>query len=713
MSKAQKIFVDTDEEIVFTIEHILANISDRVILIVPQNAALTSSAVSLKILSRRLLNINKFVVLVADHTSKSKIGQQADNKIGTTLGEKAGLIILSKISEVNKSVWEEAKRLKERLITEKNHIKEELLGKREVNVQGLDEDIKEDTNDVDKNNANDISGLSDLVVEPIEVAQKQKPLVKARIEDKPKVIPITAKPRLPIKIVEVNGIKLCAGGDIVEHQKRSKLDRLENISSLGLDSRRENNNKIGSDRRKSLNNAKHTGRKEEGESNDEVSEAFISDKERVVDDRLSDKAGLIGMDFRKAVSKKVPSRRRRHNNTKKMNFDKLAVIPNAIKSFFGFFGKGNNSMQILKYGLVGIVIFFIISYVFLPKVKVTLEFTEDKVGVNENISASESVDEVDVATLTIPAIKIAKTVSGSGEAEPSGEGSTGDSAKGLVDIHNNSDEDIVLQKNTVITKIGSQLKYKITKQVKISSEDKVIDVPIVAASFGENYNLTGNNRATFQIDGFTTDKVVAYAFRGITGGTTEDTITVSAEDLEALKATIEEDLKKELLEKLKELLSDEDRLLVGSETFSIVKYKVSAEEGDEVEKFTADMEMTVTALKITNADLNIVADEVVRLQEGSTSGANIDLSQVMIDDIVVIDGKVVFDIIFQADIQESLDLNQVKKQIAGQKISDARDYLYELEGVEDYRLKYTPSYIPLFLQKVPKDLEKIEIGSKE
>jgi hypothetical protein len=56
---AEKIFVDTDEDIIFTIEKIRASENERILLIVPQHALLTSSLVNLKLLARQVANDSK------------------------------------------------------------------------------------------------------------------------------------------------------------------------------------------------------------------------------------------------------------------------------------------------------------------------------------------------------------------------------------------------------------------------------------------------------------------------------------------------------------------------------------------------------------------------------------------------------------------------------------------------------------------------------
>ena len=111
VNKISKIFVEQDEEIVFVIENILNATSDRVILVLPNVSALTSSVVSLRILSKQIVKSIKQLVLVCDNTNARHLCSKSD------------LAVRSKISEVNKEAWAEAKELKTKLLDENDKIK--------------------------------------------------------------------------------------------------------------------------------------------------------------------------------------------------------------------------------------------------------------------------------------------------------------------------------------------------------------------------------------------------------------------------------------------------------------------------------------------------------------------------------------------------------------------------------------------------------------
>jgi hypothetical protein len=115
LSKSQKIFIEPDEEIVFTVERVLNAKSDRLILIIPHSTILTSSAVSMKILASQVAKSDKYIIMVCDDFHASQLAQ------------KANILVKGKISDIDKDAWAKAKELKDLIITEKNRIRTELL----------------------------------------------------------------------------------------------------------------------------------------------------------------------------------------------------------------------------------------------------------------------------------------------------------------------------------------------------------------------------------------------------------------------------------------------------------------------------------------------------------------------------------------------------------------------------------------------------------
>lgn len=661
MANANKIFIDTEEEIVFTIEKVLLSQSNRAILVIPKHAALVSSAVSLKLLTKQMLQTDKLLVLVTE------------DEIGRKLADKASLVAVDKISNVTKEIWIRAKELKEVLLNEKLRLKNELVGDRK----------------------------DEKIVAEDELEVDQSTTVKAVIEEEPEEEVANEPKRLEAKAVELGNIMVYAGGDITDDlslmdEERKRLETEPDISGVAL-ADNQVDQAVFKHQDKNLNYLKQQA--ENAKSNGSVSHNAPEPR---------NKAGLLGKDLTSMLQQKQTSQVKR---TSRRQVNDNAFFGKVKRFVAQFYAAGGNK-KLLQSFSVGIIIFFLISYLFFPFVSITLIFAENKVKVNEKVTASTKVDEIDTEQLIIPANLLSKTSSITKEGQATGKGESGDKAKGLIDISNLTDSPIQLKKGTSVTNINTDLQYVITRDVTVPpliNNGAVRDVPVEASSFGSNYNIVNVN-STYVISGYTTSQMTANSYYDITGGTTKEIIIVTQQDIDSIKGSAEDELKQQLVDSLKGLISQEDILLDGSQKFKQDELKTSVEVDKEADTFTVDLKLTISAITVLKSDLTTVAEEVVKNNE-TQAGGSINLSDPIIRDISINDdsSEVTFSLSSNAGVTADISEDDLIEKIAGVSLSEAHEYISSLEGISEYRIKYTPIYIPFFLQRVPTDSAKIEV----
>ena len=648
ISKIEKLFVEPDEEIVFTLEKIIKAEGSRAILVIPHNAALITSSVSLKILARQIAKSEKLVVLVSD------------TDVGMKLASKANLVAKKRISEVTKQVWDKAKELKESWLLERERVKKELIGARK------EEQIAEEAS------SEKTVGTGKSVV--------GQQMVKAKVLEEETVaepILIPEKVRLPEKIVEINGIRVFSGGDITDNVELLMSERDKNLDENDIE-----------------------------EMERQIEE--LKEK-KILEDEVKDQQenGFVGTDVTGVASSLRPSRVAPKPNLKHSLGQKFSGLNKAFLKL----AEGKKLTKILVIFFLLAFVFIAISYLFYSSVSVTLIFAENTIKVNKNVTASSDITEIDFQNLKLPAAQLSKSSSISEEGVATGKGKKGEVAKGVVTLYNKTDKAITIKAGTLITNISSTLKYKLSNDVTIAANGDMGDQPIQAETFGENYNINVDSVITLSVAGYTTDKVVAYSFRDVTGGTSQDIVVVSKEDLDAMKASLEEKLKKELLDNLNTLISGDDVLLQGSEKFTINEFKSTVAENAEGDKFTADLKMSITALKIVKSNLQEIAEELARQESGGDMVSQIKVSDPLVENIVIAEnGKsATFELRSNAGVIADVDEEAIKEELKGKSIDQAREYLGQIPGLEEYKIKYNPPFIPFFMQKVPDDLSKISV----
>lgn len=628
VSKSLKIFVEPDEEIVFILQKIMNSPSNRVILIVPNTAVLISSGLSLKLLAKQLIDTPKLIVLVCDNDGVN------------SLGEKAGLIITKKVSEVNNDMWAKAKGLQDLILSDLLRTKNELLGDRQEPVSF----------------ENVIEPSVEMPVEKI-VSGEPKPVKASIIEEAEVVIPVVAtKPRLKGRVIDVGKLKIYSGGDILENQELVRLERDRN-----------NPEKV----------------------------VTLSGSEEITDKMQTRSSGLLGQDVAEQLSSSNDSLSKRSRKPSKL-LEKIKVI------FTNLFKVISLKKFVLGF-LVAFALFFLVSYFFLTSVDISIELTENSLLAKKTISAKTDITEIDVANLVVPAVRITKEDTLSSEAVTTGIGYTGEYAQGSVSLINTSNKPVTIKAGTNVTyQKDPNLVYKTLEDVTIDalkSDTKIIK----AVNFGEEYNIK-TTLEDFTLAGFA--DVAVSNITQLTGGTKSEIKIVSKEDIEVLKASMIEELKNRLLLNIKNPLTDDDVLLAGSEKFTETSFSTSLNENQEGESFTADLKMSLSAIKVTKTEIKSLLEEVVKAEN---SVAKAEIAEPVIENIVITDTLTTFDVKANASTANDIDIESLKEEIKGKGVNEVKEYIKNITGVEDVVIRYTPAYIPQTMQKIPDDISKISI----
>ena len=507
--------------------------------------------------------------------------------------------------------------------------------------------------------------------------------VKATVVDEEAVpVLIPEKKRLPEKVVQVGGINVFAGGDITDNVELLMAERDKNLDEGDIEEMQE--------RIKAM--------EEQKQAQDVQPKGDAANT-------------IIGKDLTSATSSFQPKSRQEKRLPVQGLTSKLAGIGGFFNRLLVGITEGNKMKKYIFGFILATCAFMAVAYFFFSSVSITLTFAENTVKLNSKITAGVSVTDIDPENLKIPGIELSKNSSMSEEASATGQGKKGDPAKGVVKIYNKTSKAVTIKAGTLITNINTNLKYKVVSDVTLNADEAKDDQAIEAETFGENYNITVKSVVTFSVAGYITDDVIAYGFRDVTGGTGQNIVVVSKEDIDSLKASLEEKLKKELLDALNTLISADDILLNGSEKFVTNEFTTSKKENEEADKFTADLKMSVTALKVTKSDLKSIAEEIARKESGIDNLSTIKVSDPLVSDIVVTeDGKnATFGIKSNAGVVSDVDENVIKEDIKGKSLDEAKSYLSEVPGLDEFKITYSPPFIPFFLQRIPSDPEKITV----
>lgn len=194
-SKSIKIFVDADDEILDIIDQIQTAESDRILLILPKNSLIGSSTVNLKLLSKKLLTLDKAVILITT------------SELATNKAHEASLITKAKVEEVDHELWKDAFVRLENLKTEMEERKKKFVNERKEKPE-LPKKKVEEPEVVETLAEDELTSLDEPVEEIVEEV-----VVEPEAESK-----MPSRPTYTPKITEVGGFAFMSGADINLHR---------------------------------------------------------------------------------------------------------------------------------------------------------------------------------------------------------------------------------------------------------------------------------------------------------------------------------------------------------------------------------------------------------------------------------------------------------------------------------------------------------------
>lgn len=236
-----------------------------------------------------------------------------------------------------------------------------------------------------------------------------------------------------------------------------------------------------------------------------------------------------------------------------------------------------------------------------------------------------------------------------------------------------------------------------------------IDVKVVAAEAGEDYNIGPSN---FSLPGLSGSPlytaIYAESTEPMTGGSEREVSVVSKEDIEAAKDA----LIAELTEKAaQDLLSRVPEGMAASED-SIVEEVLEAdslvEAGAELKQFNVTASVAAIAYLFSKEDLDALAEDFLAGELGVTERIVPQKTKVYFEGVTVQgEGKVSLELGIAAEAYEYVDPTELKIRLRGKAKNEAASILSSYEAF----LQADISLWPFWIGSVPGNVDKLEIHS--
>ncbi|XOB40438.1 MAG: hypothetical protein ACKKMR_00245 [Candidatus Nealsonbacteria bacterium] len=235
---------------------------------------------------------------------------------------------------------------------------------------------------------------------------------------------------------------------------------------------------------------------------------------------------------------------------------------------------------------------------------------------------------------------------------------------------------------------------------------RYIDVPVIAAEFGEDYNIGPSHFSIFVYRGTPRyTKFYGESLESMKGG--GESPQVTAEDLTEAEEILTEEAKAKSVRSLREKVGDEFIFLTDISKTEITEKISLAKAGDEMSGFTFKVETKAIALIFKKQEIErFTRDFIVsRLPEQKllyTESLKIDYTPQLVD---WESGKVNLSLKLSCKIYPKTDLQALKRGLMGKTLSETKIFLENQPEFISTEIKFWPFWV----KSIPKDLDKIEI----
>ena len=372
----------------------------------------------------------------------------------------------------------------------------------------------------------------------------------------------------------------------------------------------------------------------------------------------------------------------------------------------------------MKRVVIGLVALLVVAAVglgvawwFIPKAQVTIFISPRTLEQSEVLTLEEGLESADFENRLFPATLETLEVTGEKTVSSTGTKTVGESAKGTVTIRNDTAAGIVIDAGTEL--IGpNDLKFVIDETASVSGktgigEPGTATLNATAASIGAEYNLASGE--SMSVEDYSVLEVDARVEASFSGGSSEEVVAVSQNDIDKLDQELSAELKRKAISEIEGQIGSDDIFISDAVEVVEVDSTYSASVGEEVNAVTLSLTLEAQGLTIPEQTINQFTRSVL---EGQVpDGYNLRDEQVETDFILVdevSEGIWDFDVSISANLLPEIDIDKIKRDVAGRYPTQARNILAQIAGYTEAEVKIKPRF-PGRLGNIPRILDNITI----
>ncbi len=393
---------------------------------------------------------------------------------------------------------------------------------------------------------------------------------------------------------------------------------------------------------------------------------------------------------------------------------KAVILPTAHKEEISVSGGKKRFSRLPSVKKISLVVLVLLLFILgiglyskIVEARITIKPIQEKVEFTEDVTIQTGTDAINFDSKVIPGYITDDTQELSRQFQSSGQALQEAKAAGTIKVFNNYNLPQILVAGTRFLSSEGKL-FKSQERVVIPT-GRSQDIKVEAIASGEDYNI---GPSSFSIPGLLGSPrytvVYGKSSAAMAGGSVKQAAQVTVGDLDKAKTSLEQTLRDEGLKKLQAKLSqDKNTILVnGAVAQDVQDIKPTVEAGANVAYFNASGKVVSKALLLSKENLkNFVIGYISKLK--SDKAINDQSIEINISFKSIDWDKQTMALVISASVKTytKIDLDSLKREIAGKKTADVQAYIKGLPGIGSVEIKF----FPIAALNVPRDQQKIKL----
>jgi hypothetical protein len=364
-------------------------------------------------------------------------------------------------------------------------------------------------------------------------------------------------------------------------------------------------------------------------------------------------------------------------------------------------------------GVIAIVL-LALAYIYIPRARATILVKAEQKPISINFTGQKDT-ALDTDKAIVPVQVVESQKESSKKFTATGKKNVGNKASGTLRIGNDSGQDINWVTGTrFVPTNNTSIVFRTTTPV-YAPDGQFTNIVVQADQPGDEYNGFGSNQ-TFTLAASSLSSTISIRCKdGMTGGSNKEVTYVTQSDINTAKDNLAKDAvndaKSDFDSKTKDLKVVDD-----TKKEATLSANSSPEVNTESSDFTMTVKVSIKALAFSSGDVSkIVKADVERelgfakkIIDDGTADLSVNVDEANLDN-ATLSGTIKTNVYVSSKIDE----NQIKTELNGLSESKARSYLTGLDGVQEVRLEFFPSFIKSFPRLGNHIFLSIQVADKE